>query len=823
MVTSPSLPKTTSSIVAEAQAKLYLARAWHLKQNMERAIGGYREVIALQPHEIRPYHLLGSLLLAENRLEEAAELYIQALQLHPYDAIFHKRLTEILVEQQGLDAVFDYYGLSRISPEPEILAQDILCCIVVRNETMRLPYLLSYYRQQGVNRFLIIDNDSIDGTRNYLLAQADVTLWQGDRPFSEVNFGSAWFELLLRKYGVDHWCLTIDADEILYYPNCETRNLQSLCADLDRQYQRAFTAILLDMYSDRPIESTHYEPGQNFLDVCSYFDRQFYHQEIIETDTEYAGQKRYVGGMRERVFGAEGDYHLNKVPLLKYRPDMILMGGQHLIGIAADQIAQETGALLHFKYFASFQTYVASEIDRQQHSEGAAQYQQYAAKLQQTESLTLFDAHHSLKLHHSQQLVDLGVMQPAPSVGLGPWRGSGQTTPHILVYGDCFGIYGATQWSHAVMLALLKHGYQVSSAQYEVRDRLTEAQATAGITHHWLQTDNIFAHTSYPNCFYNWAEPHQLLIKTRPDLILFVNGGPASNLTATEVAKDLGIPYLTVVHCATPDWSKQFSQHLDRLPAVYEQAAAIVTVSQDNLNLMHELFGLAPHLGQVIYNGRPQSYFQHRDLDRRSQLRQEWGIPEDGILCFTAARLDPCKGYQYQVMAMQQLQQNAVFSRLYFVWAGQGSVSDRLQKMVNELGINDRVRFLGERLDVPELLDAADIFILPSQFEGMPLAIMEAMAKGVPVIATAVSGIPEELGHTGALLPDPKVDSQATIAALADTLKAWASQPEKLPELGQACRERAIELFHEDTMLEKYFELIQQTLASHYPPALCHS
>jgi glycosyltransferase involved in cell wall biosynthesis len=814
MVTTPSTDsKSDNTVAAVAQAKLCLARAWYLKQNLERAILGYQEVIALQPQALEPYHCLGSLFLAENRLEEAEQLYLQAVQRHPMVALFHKRLTNIMVERRGLESAFTHYGLSLLHQAPRILPGDILCCSVVRNEVQRLPYLLSYYRQQGVNWFLIIDNDSTDGTQDYLRAQPDVSLWKGDRPFSQVNFGSAWFELLLRKYGVDHWCLTIDADEILYYTDCETRNLRALCADLDQQYKRAFCALLLDMYSDRPIQATHYQPGQNFLEVCPYFDRQFFHQAIVETTKEFEGQKRYVGGMRERVFGATGDYYLNKVPLIKYRPDLVLMGGQHLVGISADEVAQETGALLHFKYFASFQTYVASEVQRQQHYADAFQYREYATKLSQTESLKLFDPDQSLRLHSSQQLVDLGVMQ-APSAPLS-WQGAGVAQPHILVYTDCSGIYGATQWSHAMMLALQDHGYLVSSAQAEVRDRLTDAQAEAGIVHHWLQPDNPFVGHNYPRCFYNRAEPFQLFLNVRPDLVLFVNGGPASNLTAMEVAKDLGIPYLTVVHCATPDWSQKFASHLHRLPAVFQQAAAVVTVSQDNLTLMHQLFGLAPHLGQVIYNGRPQVYFQPRDRARQAQLRQAWGIPADGVLCFTAARLDVCKGYQYQMMAIQKLQQDPVFSRLYFVWAGSGMVSDRLEAMVKELGVTDRVRFLGERLDVSELLDAADIFILPSQFEGMPLAIMEAMAKGVPVIASAVSGIPEELGDTGALLPDPKIDSQSTITVLANTLKAWASQPEKLPELGQAGRERAISLFHENTMLAQYISLIEQALANH--------
>jgi glycosyltransferase involved in cell wall biosynthesis/tetratricopeptide (TPR) repeat protein len=817
MVMTQSTFASPEVFSAKAKAQLHLARAWHLKRNLERAIDGYRAVINLEPQAIQPYHLLGSLLLTEKRLEEAQEVYIQAIRINPNFALFHKQLTDILIERQGLEAPFEYYGLALISQPPQISPGDILCCLVVRNEAMRLPYLLSYYRQKGIDQFLIVDNASTDKTQEYLLAQSDVALWQGNRPFNTVNFGSAWFELLLRKYGINHWCLTIDADEILYYPSCETRSIRELCADLDRQYKRVFTTILLDMYSDQPIQATHYEPGQNFLDVCPYFDRQFFHQETIATDGEFPGQKRYVGGMRERVFGAKGDYYLNKAPLLKYQPDIVLTGGQHFVGIADDQIAEETGALLHFKYFSSFQDYVSKEVERKQHHLGAFQYQEYAAKLNQTASLTLFDPRQSLKLHDSQQLVDLGVMKTSPLPSLGPWLGSKQAQPHILFYSDCYGVYGVTQWSHALMLAMRDRGYQVSSAQREVRGYLTESQAAAGIFHHWLQPEYIYTGTTYPRCFYDWAEPYQLFVTTSPDLIVFANGGPASDLTAAEVAKDLGIPYLTVVHCATPDLVRQFSPHLDRLPPLYEQAAAVVTVCQDNLNLMHQFFGLKAQLGQVIYNGRPQSYFRDRDLDRRSQLRQDWGIPEDGILCFTTARLDICKGFQYQVMAMQQLRQDEIFPKLYFVWAGTGHMGDRLQKMVSDLNLNDHVRFLGERSDVPDLLDAADIFVLPSQFEGMPLAIMEAMAKGVPVIASAVSGIPEELGDTGALLPDPKINSQATIDTLANTLRSWASQPELLRKRGRACRERAIELFHEDRMLAQYFSLIEATLAQQYP------
>jgi glycosyltransferase involved in cell wall biosynthesis len=788
-----------------------LARAWHLRGNLDRAIAGYRTVIAQQPEYAQAYHLLGGIFIRERRFEEARKIYCQGLSVHPNNAEFHKQLINVLIATDGLDAAFDYYDLRPIHNVPlEITPNTILGCIVVRNERLRLPYLLAYYRRLGVEQFLIVDNSSTDGTIDYLSVQKDVAIWQSDRSFNQANFGSAWFELLLQKHGIDHWCLTLDADEIFYYPNCETRSIQQLCADLDRDYKRAFTAILLDMYSERPIQETHYQTGQDLLQVCPYFDRQFYHSKVENSEPfPYQNQTRYVGGMRERVFGKQGDYYLNKVPLIKYQTDMVLSGGQHHIGTQSNQISDETGALLHFKYISTFTHYVATEVQRKEHHGDAFQYRQYASKLSTNAPLTLYDPVASVRLQNSEQLVELGIMQAAKPVT--PWVRNPAQPLHILLYTDCVGIYGAGQWNHVLLMALQDQGYQVSCVQYQFADPLLQSREKVGIPHHWIPTNNLI--TIELNELNNWVDASQLLRTVHPDLILFSHGEPHSNLAATEVAQDMGIPYITVIHAVTENWAIQFEDYLDRIVKACTQAQAVITVSQENLNLLHRYFRLSSDIGQVIYNGRPDRYFQRPNQERRQQFRREWGIPNHGIICMTTARLDSCKGYQYQVMAMPQLQSEGIFERLYFVWAGKGKVDDRLKKMVQDLGVSDRVHFLGERFDIPDLLDAADIFILPSQYEGMPLAIMEAMAKGLPVIASAVSGIPEELGNTGVLLPDPKFDSQATIDALAQTLTDWVRHPERLPELGQACKARAIDFFREDIMMEQYFNLIEQTLS----------
>ncbi|OLN27987.1 glycosyl transferase, group 1 [Desulfovibrio sp. DV] len=131
-----------------------------------------------------------------------------------------------------------------------------------------------------------------------------------------------------------------------------------------------------------------------------------------------------------------------------------------------------------------------------------------------------------------------------------------------------------------------------------------------------------------------------------------------------------------------------------------------------------------------------------------------------------------------------------------------------MEAMVAEAGLSDRVALLGRRDDVREWLGAADIFVLPSDSEGMPLCITEAMGQGLPVVASAVSGIPEQLGGTGILLPDPAIDPEATALALATALAALAGEPATRQTLGQAGRERARSHFTAPAMIRSWLDLL---------------
>ena len=129
----------------------------------------------------------------------------------------------------------------------------------------------------GVNRFLVVDNGSVDGTADYLSQQPDVHLYTAEGSFSESRFGFDWLHPLLDEYGSGHWVLTIDADKLFTYPSHEQINLQKLCRYLDGKGHEAMFAILLDMYSDRSIAETSYQAGNSLLDTCPYFDPGPYH------------------------------------------------------------------------------------------------------------------------------------------------------------------------------------------------------------------------------------------------------------------------------------------------------------------------------------------------------------------------------------------------------------------------------------------------------------------------------------------------------------------------------------------------------------------
>ena len=172
---------------------------------------------------------------------------------------------------------------------------------------------------------------------------------------------------------------------------------------------------------------------------------------------------------------------------------------------------------------------------------------------------------------------------------------------------------------------------------------------------------------------------------------------------------------------------------------------------------------------------------REREELRRS-VRTELGLSDDELLSLTVANFRWQKGHDVLLRAARAVIDRGVPVR--FVAAGDGPLRHDLEHLRTELSLDGHVQFLGERADVPRLLAAADLFVLPSRYEGLPLALMEAACVGVPVVATAVSGLPDLFANGRDALLVPPEQAQA----LADAITRLAGDTALRAELGGAAR-----------------------------------
>lgn len=179
-----------------------------------------------------------------------------------------------------------------------------------------------------------------------------------------------------------------------------------------------------------------------------------------------------------------------------------------------------------------------------------------------------------------------------------------------------------------------------------------------------------------------------------------------------------------------------------------------------------------------------------------ARIRAEFGL-EDATVMVVSSRLHEMKGHRYLLDALAELRSEFPKARLLI--AGDGTERTRIEEQVNSLGLADIVTLTGFRKDVLDILRAADIFVLPSLLEGLPYTGLEAMATGLPVVATAVDGLPEGVldGETGLLIPPS--DS----AALRDALARLLGDPTLATRLGAAGRERVRDHFAVERLLDE--------------------
>jgi glycosyltransferase involved in cell wall biosynthesis len=211
----------------------------------------------------------------------------------------------------------------------------------------------------------------------------------------------------------------------------------------------------------------------------------------------------------------------------------------------------------------------------------------------------------------------------------------------------------------------------------------------------------------------------------------------------------------------------------------------------------------------VLTNGIDAAEFAP-SAERREAMRAEMGA-NAGFIWLTAGRIAPAKDYPNLLRAFALVRASRADARLWIAGEASGGESSKVRGLAAELGLQESIRWLGLRRDLPALLDAADGFVLASAWEGMPLALGEAMAMQKPVVATDVGGVREFVGDAGAMVP-PK-DPGALACAM---LEQMLSAPQDRRALGLTARARIQGSFNMDAKADEW-EALYRTILKGQP------
>jgi glycosyltransferase involved in cell wall biosynthesis len=323
------------------------------------------------------------------------------------------------------------------------------------------------------------------------------------------------------------------------------------------------------------------------------------------------------------------------------------------------------------------------------------------------------------------------------------------------------------------------------------------------------------------------------LRRVRPDVLHYNDSHAVTAAGLASVGLGIGARVAARHLCFPIRWPFRYRAFCDRLVCVSHAAAQACRES-----------GIPPRMIRVVYGGIDIGPRQQGDLARgraalglleachyltaagkessdtgnripaavkQCHTPSALGTPDGPPALLTVAQLVPCKGHVYLFEAMKSVVQQR--PQIQLALAGDGPLRASLETLARDLGIDSHVRFLGHRPDVPDLLAAADLFVLPSLSEALPVTLMEAMLAGCPIVATTAGGIGDLVGnqHSGetpVAWTVPPGDPQALAAAILDGLDDHALRTDRI----KRARCRLMERFTADRMVEATLAVYDEIL-----------
>lgn len=298
---------------------------------------------------------------------------------------------------------FIYSNLQLMKKSLKAYSGEVILICVVKNDLVRMKSFFRHYRKIGINKFVIIDNGSNDGTLEFLLEQTDTDVYSvKDKFYSKRKYG--WINKVLYIYGFNQWYLYADSDELFVFEGIESKNIRSLIHCAENQNKRRVSSLMVDMYSEKEIFSSNIKESDIFNELI-YFDTDSY-----QVSTTHKGLA-INGGPRKRVLSQENNW---KGPLLIKHPLFYFIEGEmiesaHYI-FPFIESSPPVSALLHYKFTNSDLARYKQIAKDGNFSNGSKEYKQYIKSYEKNKRLSFMYAN-SKMYTNSSSLRDIPIIK----------------------------------------------------------------------------------------------------------------------------------------------------------------------------------------------------------------------------------------------------------------------------------------------------------------------------------------------------------------------------------------------------------------------------
>lgn len=279
----------------------------------------------------------------------------------------------------------------------EVKSEDIIAICVEKDDILKLKKFIDHHRRLGIDKFVILDNNSTDGTIEYLLKQKDVVLLRTKTVYSSIR-RIAWINRIIAHYGYNRWYYVADSDELLVYEDCENKSIKDLIEYYKKLKIVRARAILLDMYS----KPDYYINGnvKNYYKECIYFDTNTYHK---KENNHFFNIK---GGPRKRVFGFNPC--LTKYPLVYIKKKDIYIKSHYLYPYNDNFKSNCNLVLKHYKFLPTELGKIKEIVKNGNYSNGSEEYKHYMKVIKKEKKLDFF-SESTCKYKNSKSLNQISI------------------------------------------------------------------------------------------------------------------------------------------------------------------------------------------------------------------------------------------------------------------------------------------------------------------------------------------------------------------------------------------------------------------------------